>query len=319
MSMNITLGKLERFELRSKWATEDKDFTPWLAQENNLTLLSDVIGIELELESCEKDVGAFRADILCKNIEDGSWVLIENQIERTDHKHLGQLLTYAAGLQAVTIIWIASQITPEHREVLDWLNKITDENFRFFGLEIELWQIDNSNPAPNFNVISQPNNWSKSVRKAAKKIDEQAMSKTQEQQYRYWEKLRNYLQIHAKNLRLQKIYPQHWYTFSINRSGFNLAALIHMRERRLTVELCITNPEYAKYFYHALYKDKETIESEFGDLLEWKELPNKISCKIQYSQEADPMDEVDWSHQHLWFKEKLELFNTIFRQRIKNL
>ena len=132
------LGRLEQVELRSIWANEAGDFTPWLAQEENLRLLGDTIGIELELEEQEKDVGPFSADILCKDTIGGSWVLIENQLERTDHTHLGQLITYAAGLQAVTIVWIASRLTEEHRAALDWLNDITDSKFQFFGLEIEV-------------------------------------------------------------------------------------------------------------------------------------------------------------------------------------
>ena len=105
------LGKLEKVDLREIWQSEGQGFTPWLAEEKNLEMLGEAIGIELELEAQEKDVGPFRADILCKNTEDDSLVLIENQIERTDHKHLGQLLTYAAGLQSVTSVWIASKFT----------------------------------------------------------------------------------------------------------------------------------------------------------------------------------------------------------------
>ncbi|MFC6759858.1 hypothetical protein ACFQFQ_10730 [Sulfitobacter porphyrae] len=106
--------------------------------------MGEALGIDLELEAQEKAVGPFRADILCKDIGTEEWVLVENQLERTDHGHLGQLLTYASGLEAVTIVWIAARFTEEHRSTLDWLNKITDETFRFFGLEVELWRIGDS-------------------------------------------------------------------------------------------------------------------------------------------------------------------------------
>ena len=131
-------------------------FYPWLAKEENLSLLGETIGIELELESQEKDVGPFRADILCKDTATDNWVLIENQLERTDHTHLGQLLTYAAGLNAVTIVWIAERFTAEHRAALDWLNEKTDEKINFFGLEIELWQIGDSPIAPNLILSVNP-------------------------------------------------------------------------------------------------------------------------------------------------------------------
>src|ERR1700690_2094983 len=147
-------GRLSKVDLRAVWSSEAADFTPWLARTENLEVLGDTLGLDLELQSVEKPVGPFRADILCKDIGGGgTWVLIENQLARTDHTHLGQLLTYASGLQAVTIIWIAAAFTDEHRATLDWLNKITDESFRFFGLEVELWKIGESPVAPKFNIV----------------------------------------------------------------------------------------------------------------------------------------------------------------------
>ena len=165
------LGRLEPVvDLRSIWATEDQDFTPWLAQSENLIILSDTLGMEVATEGTEQGVGPFRADILCRNTQDDSLVLIENQLERTDHNHLGQLLTYAAGLQTVTIIWVAAIFTDEHRAAVDWLNEITDERFRFFGLEIELWRIGDSVAAPKFNVVAKPNEWTRFVGKATRPL-----------------------------------------------------------------------------------------------------------------------------------------------------
>ena len=172
------LGRLEKIELRDIWRTEDQDFTPWLAQDNNISLLGDILGLDLEVEAQEKDVGPFRADILCKDTLNDSWVLIENQLERTDHKHLGQLITYAAGLKAVTIVWIAESFTDEHRAALDWLNSITDGDFRFFALEVELWRIGDSPAAPKFNVVSKPNAWTKTVGEATRRIERGDLSET---------------------------------------------------------------------------------------------------------------------------------------------
>ena len=134
------LGRLERVDLRDVWAKEDRDFTPWLARPENLEVLADTLGLELEAKAVEteKDVGPLRADILCRETGSGDWVLIENQLERANHGHLGQLLTYAAGLRAVTGVWIAERFSKEYQATLDWLNEITDEKIRFFGLEIEL-------------------------------------------------------------------------------------------------------------------------------------------------------------------------------------
>ena len=153
------LGRLIKVPLRDFWEGEASDFTPWLADEENISLLGETIVVELEVEAQERNVGPFRADILCKDTVTDSWVLIENQLERTNHTHLGQLLTYAAGLDAVTVVWIAERFTDEHRAALDWLNEITAEGFSFFGLEIELWRIGDSPMAPKFNVVSHPNDW----------------------------------------------------------------------------------------------------------------------------------------------------------------
>ena len=164
------LGRLERVDLRQEWKTEAQDFTPWLAQEINLAILSETLNMDLETAGQEESVGPFRADILCRDTLDDSWVLIENQLERTDHTHLGQLLTYAAGLQTVTIVWVAANFTDEHRAALDWLNEITDERFRFFGLEVELWKIGNSPAAPKFNIVAKPNEWTRSLGKSTRRL-----------------------------------------------------------------------------------------------------------------------------------------------------
>lgn len=317
--MKRKLGTLKKVDLRSIWTTEHLEFTPWLAQEQNLSALADVIGLELELEAQEKDVGPFRADILCKNVDDGSWVLIENQIEKTDHKHLGQLLTYAAGLQAVTIVWISSKFTDEHRATLDWLNKITDENFRFFGLEIELWKIDNSLPAPQFKTISNPNNWSKTVMSAANKIADESATGTQKRHYEYWIALHQYLENHDSKLRPQAAGAQHWQIFTIGRSGIHVSALLNSRDKRIGVEICFTHKEHSKAFFNLIKRDQLYIEKEVGQPLDWRELPEKTSSKISLFKNSDPTNQADWTNQHAWFKQMLETFDRVFRQRVRDI
>ncbi|HCR86086.1 MAG TPA: DUF4268 domain-containing protein [Alphaproteobacteria bacterium] len=317
--MNKKLGKLERVELRNIWSTEDGDFTPWLAKKENIEILGDAIGIELEVEAQEKDVGPFRADILCRNIADDSFVLIENQIEKTDHKHLGQLLTYAAGLQTVTIIWVASKFTEEHRAALDWLNGITSENFRFFGLEVELWQIDDSAPAPKFNIVSQPNDWSKYVSSAARNISNAENSETKQMQYKFWTKFSEYLKETGSKMKPQRPGYQHWLTFTVGRSYFHINALLSTREERIGVDLYLGEPEYAKHFFNILKEDKEKIEAEIGSALDWKELPEKRASRIILTSDMNPSDESNWSSQFKWLKDTLEKFDSAFRNRIKNL
>lgn len=187
---DVTLGRLESVDPRQAWSSEAGHFTPWLALPENMALLGEAIGLELEVEAQEKNVGPFRADILCRNTVDGSWVLVENQLERTDHTHLGQLITYAAGLDAVTIVWVARAITEEHRAALDWLNRATNDKINFFGLEIELWRIGSSPLAPKFNVVSKPNDWTQTVLDAARGIEAGEVTPTKQLQLQFWTQLR---------------------------------------------------------------------------------------------------------------------------------
>ena len=148
--------RFRRVQLRDIWPHEAHDFTPWLAE--NLVFLAEALGMDLELEATEKRVGDFRADIVCRNRTDNSRVVIENQLEKSNHQHLGKILTYAAGLDAAAIVWIAAEFRDEHRETLDWLNKSTHAALQFFGIDIEVFQIADSPYAPEFTVVTDMNN-----------------------------------------------------------------------------------------------------------------------------------------------------------------
>lgn len=163
----MSLGKLEQVDLRDIWGQEGSGFTPWLTETQNLAELSQTIGMKLELVGQQKDIGPFRADILCRDGSTQNFVIIKSQLENTNHAHLGQILTYAAGMKAKAVVWIAKQFTDEHRSTLDWLNNMAKEEFEFFALEIELWRIGKSPPAPKFNVVSKPNKWQRGVIEAS--------------------------------------------------------------------------------------------------------------------------------------------------------
>ena len=309
------LGRLERVDLNDAWRYEDRDFTPWLAQEENLAILGEALGIDLELEAQEKSVGPFRADILCRD-DSGGWVLIENQLEKTDHTHLGQLLTYASGLEAVTIIWIAKKFTEEHRSTLDWLNRITDAKFHFFGVEVELWRIDDSRRAPKFNIVSKPNDWSRSVVRAVRG----ELSDTQKMQLDYWTA---FLQVLKKTNgpvsgdRDPK--PSPWITYPVRRGDFHLATVISVQKKRIQSELYIKGKN-AKFFFLLLREEKTVIEQELGYPLEWEGLPNGKDCRIAiYWHNADPKDQDDWPNQHKWLAEKLNDLHRVFYDRIQDL
>ncbi|MEM9840188.1 MAG: DUF4268 domain-containing protein [Pseudomonadota bacterium] len=283
-----SLGSLSRVSLRDIWQTEDRHFTPWLAQEENIAILGEALGLELEVEAQERSVGPFRADILCKDL-DNNWILIENQLERTDHTHLGQLMTYASGLKAVTIVWIAERFTEEHRAALDWLNQITDDSFRFFGLEIELWRIGDSAAAPKFNIVAQPNQWSKTVGQASRRIQSEAVTETKQLQLAFWEKLHTRLESHQV-LRTQKPRPQHWASLPIGRSGIMLMASIDSRKELVGVELYLADDD-ATAFFHLLKADQRAIEQELGFSPEWLLLPERRACRIIQQRSGAPLED----------------------------
>ena len=317
--MTLNLGRLEKLDLRNVWLSESSHFTPWLAQPENLAVLADAVGLELELEGQERNVGPFRADILCKDVESEQWVLIENQLERTDHTHLGQLLTYAAGLQAVTIVWIAARFTEEHRATLDWLNEITDERFRFFGLEVELWRIGDSPPAPKFNIVSKPNDWSRNVGQAAKRIESEALTDTRQKQLAFWTMFRELLDARGGALRGQKPSPQHWMNFKIGRSGFVLAATLNSTEKRAGVELYLNGPN-AKADFQQLAQHRTAIQNETGFELTWIDKPERKGSRIAYFRDdVDVLNEHEWPQIADWLRTHLELLHQAFHSRVRAL
>ena len=155
------LGNLVRVDPRTVWKLEAAEFTPWLAE--NLSLLNAALGLEIELVGREVAVGPFSVDIFGKEVGTGREVIIENQLAMTDHGHLGQLLTYAAGLGAKIVIWISPNFRDEHVQAIDWLNRQTSEDVAFFAVELELLRIDNSLPAPQFKLAAEPSEWQKEV------------------------------------------------------------------------------------------------------------------------------------------------------------
>ena len=312
------LGRLTRVDLRDIWLSEAIEFTPWLAQAENLEVLSDAVGLELEAQ--ERNVGPFRADILCKDVTTGHWVLVENQLEKTDHTHLGQLLTYASGLQAVTIIWIAARFTEQHRATLDWLNEITDDRFNFFGLEVELWRIGESLAAPNFKVVSKPNDWARDVTSAAKSIESQALTDTRAKQLAYWNFLRDQLSVDGTGVRCRKPFPQHWMDFPIGRAGYWISATINGAEKRAGIELNMNNSPEEKQNYEIFLGHKDAIETDFGQALEWMPLPGRKSSRIALFRKGhDPLDETNWPDTADWMRDTIVRFQKVFRNRIREL
>jgi hypothetical protein len=317
----MRLGRFEKVELRECWRTEDKDFTPWLAKPENIEILSESIGVTLEVQAVEQFVGPFRADILCVDADsfesDGKHhVLIENQLEITDHKHLGQLMTYAAGLDAVTLIWISSKFTEEHRAALDWLNRITDETFKFFGIEIEVYRIGDSLPAPRFNVVAKPNDWSKVVKKNALS---QAVNDVEVLRQEYWQAFKMFMENNKSSLKFQTPSHRLYYNISIGRSGFTLCANIKAKENTLSVILWLDGKNHKEHFDKLSQNCFQHSAAELGNEINWFRNDNNNSSQIFITCSADYKNREDWVNQFVWFKGNLEKFADFFKPEIEKI
>jgi hypothetical protein len=308
-----SLGRLQQVELRKFWTDEARDFTPWLAQEENLDLLSVTLGMDLELEGIEVLVGPYRADILARDIVSGSKVIIENQLDKTNHDHLGKTLTYASGLDARVVIWIAKEFSEEHRRAVDFLNENAAPNLRFYALEIQLWRIADSQPAPLFKVIASPNEYA-SIAKA----EDEELSEAKALYLQFWTEFKEFCRAKGSTLVLRKPRPQHWFSTGIGRSGFELDTSISLQKRRIGCEIYIRGRN-AKTAFKLLEKERTAIEQITGPLV-WQELPAGQDCRIVlYQSDVNVADNTTWPQAFAWLKNKAELFRQAFAVRIKAL
>jgi len=321
MSAVIPLGKFERVALKDAWPTEDGNFTPWLAEEANIVLLGEALNMELEVEAVEQKVGSFRADILARAIDEAEHrVIVENQFGRTDHGHLGQILTYLAGVEdAKTMVWIAETIQPDHRAAIDWLNTNTAEDFSFFAIEIELWRIGGSPPAARFNVVASPNDWTRNTRTAARQVSETELAERHKIRLAYWASFADYLKEHGSAFKIARPNKDHWKWFSIGRAGFGISATISTDKQRAGVELYVVH-DVNKAAFRALVAQKDAVEKEIGEPLEWQELPGKKASRIAlYKHDVDPSDEKQYPEIHAWMLAKMDCFKKAFAGRVKAL
>lgn len=305
------LGKLEEIkDLRTVWSHEALDFTPWLSQDDNIALLADAIGLDITVDETESSVGDFNVDIFASETGTDRKIIIENQLEDTDHDHLGKLITYASGKSADLIIWVVKHAREEHKAAIEWLNNHTDEKIGFFLCEIKLYRIGNSEPAVKFEVIEKPNDWTKEVKQS------NFSNETRQQRYDYWVAFQEYA---FQNPQFAKLFKQrkpsfdHWMNFSIGSSACHLAVSQIQKRNELNVELYISED---KDLFYSLYSNKEAIETDSGLTFDWRELPERKASRIIIVKPVEFQDKKQWAEQFKWLVDVMFRMKKTFKKYI---
>ena len=308
----VDLKRLEEIrDLRKIWPDEAHDFTPWLASDDNITALSDAIGIDIEVEEPESSVGSFSLDILAREVGSNRVIIIENQLEDTDHDHLGKLITYASGKSANVVIWITKRAREEHRSAIEWLNNHTDDDIGFFLCEIKLYRIGDSDPAVKFEVIEKPNDWAKEIKKT------DSLSPNKQRRLEFWKAFNEHAyqdKQFAKAFRPRKPSTSAWMDFAIGSSACHLSAnQIIKRGGEISVELYIRED---KDLFHTLYSSKNTIEKELGFELDWRELPEGKASRILITKPTNLEDRSNWEVDFDWIMDTLLKMKKAFSKYI---
>ena len=284
------LGTLKKItDLRSIWPHEALNFTPWVAE--NVDLLADAVGLDITVDETESSVGDFNVDIYASETGTDRKIIIENQLEDTDHDHLGKLITYASGKGADVVIWVVKHAREEHKAAVEWLNNHTDDKMGFFLCEIKLFQIGDSQIAPAFTVVERPNDWTKEIRKTA------SANSTQQQRLEYWQAFNDYAFSDANFSRIfnkRKPTTDHWMDFSIGSSACHIAVSQIQKRKAVDVELYINDD---KELFKSLFAYKDEIEKNMEMELEWKELPERKASRILIEKTVDLDDRATWPEQ----------------------
>lgn len=311
--MKQKLGKIKRVDLRNIWKKEDKEFTPWLKE--NIDLLSEKLGIEVIDTQTEEKIGDFKLDIIGKDANTNKFVAVENQLESTDHNHLGQLITYSAGVNAGIIIWIAKELREEHKNALEWLNENSISEISFFGVEVHAISIDNSNPAVDFRVIVKPNDWERNIKSSTTRTD------TEISYVDFYSKLVNFYSEINPKFRKVKAQPQSWLNFGAGRGGLYFGWAFRMGNR-FSVELYIdTGDEIEnKRIFDELKKYKDDLGING---VEWEELETKRACRIviyrKTSGQIKSLKDREKDDLINWGAEQMKTFSDTFSKYINKI
>lgn len=310
------LSRLRTVPVREVWKHEAYDFTQWLLQ--SADVLGDVLGMELELTEAEHQVGGFSLDLIGRELGSGGVVIVENQLEPTDHGHLGQLLTYAGGTDPKTIVWCSPSFRDEHRAALDWLNEHTDEDTRFFGVEISAVQIDDSRPAPLFRLVAQPNDWTKQVH-AEKSA---ALSDRSAAYLAFWtEILRRIRESHPEWTSSVAGSKQSWISLPYGTSGLWYDFVFTSRGPRVELYFGSSDAEENTRQFERIAAHRDELDQAFGQPLSYDPLPGKKACRIHFDRPDGGSVMEEATHEALmsWFIETFAAFRAITQEMRRQL
>jgi hypothetical protein len=270
----MTIARLEKLDLRVLWKHEAHGFTRWLAE--NLDFISETIGFDLSLVEREASAGPFSADILAEDSQ-GHPVVIENQLEQTDHDHLGKLITYMSNLDARTAIWITRSPRPEHEKAVHWLNETLPADTAFYLLKVEAYKIGDSDPAPLLTIVAGPSLESKQVGGQKKELAERHLLRRE-----FWTQLLDAAK--SKTRLFDRISPgtDNWVGASAGKSGMAYNFVIRMQDAQVELYIDRGKTEENKRIFDALFSKKAEVEERFGTTLEWQRLDNRQSCRIRF-------------------------------------
>jgi hypothetical protein len=311
--MKTKLGSLKSIDLRSVWGHEALDFTKWLSQTENISILCEELDIEIENIKPEESAGRYSVDILATEVDTGKKVIIENQLESTDHKHLGQILTYASAHDASIIIWVVKDYTEEHKQAIDWFNRHMPEAISFFLVQIQLWQIGESEPAPKFDIISQPNYWAKTIKTAASQENGNP-SELKLRQQKFWQAFKDFVNGRGNKFSInvgRSPRPQHWYDVSIGTTKAHISLTINTKQKEIGCGLYISRDENT---YRKIEADKDAVRRELGEDLEFMDLPDRTAFRIIKPYEGNPTDENRWPEYFTWLEEQTSKFQKTFKK-----
>ena len=270
------IGKLNEVDVRELWRHEQYNFSNWLSEKNNIEYLNDILGLTLVDINKEEYVDPFRCDLVAKDETSNIKVIIENQLEGTNHDHLGKIITYASGLGANVIVWIVTEAKEEHRAAIEWLNNNTNEDISFFLIEIHAYKIGDSDPAPKFEVIEKPNDF---VKHGKSKQENTELNKSESERLHFWQKFNEKLKIQGNPFPQRKATTAHWYDVAIGTTKAHISINLVNKDNNIVMELYINDD---KSFFDQLFKNKEEIEVKLGFNLEWERLDNKKASRIKY-------------------------------------